>query len=788
MDPNRPQPPPQSQAPTTQGPHQASSSASPRMSSGSQPQGPIEPGTSSAMTAMTAAAGAAPQSQLHHQHHQLLQQSSSMTSTSASQRPQQRSSAGRQFTERHGLLNRRRGAVRRRVHIVNEHRFMATILKQPTFCSHCKDFIWGVGKQGYQCQVCTLVLHKRCHELVVTRCPGTNQDSSESDSLSLTQATGSSRFGMNIPHTFKEHFFKKPTFCDHCGSLIYGLIYKQGLLCSCCNISVHYRCKKNVPNNCGVDQKQLAETLLAIGKTSDRINHETREKSSGGASSSSGAPHSISTSSSHQLPTTATSSAGSISQAELEAAGGRYNLLDVIPHHHQQQHKSFSSNFTSALHRLTMRDSSKRSSLKQSSAQNQSLEDNLLPSRKQQHHQHQQQQQYASSAQQSSYSIGQAGSNLTTPAHQHQIESNYAGLIPTGHGVGGSLVNLEHSSDHRKFTPDDFNFIKVIGKGSFGVVILAELKNTDDVFAIKILKKDVIIQDDDVECTMTEKRILALAAKHPFLTALYCCFQTPDRLFFVMEYVNGGDLMFQIQKARKFDEARAKFYAAEVTLALIFLHKQGVIYRDLKLDNILLDSEGHCKIADFGMCKEGILGGATTTTFCGTPDYISPEVLQELEYGPSVDWWALGVLMYEMVAGQPPFEAENEDDLFEAILHEDVLYPVWLSREAVSILRGFMTKNVSRRLGCVASQGGEQAILDHPFFKDIDWVALEAKKVKPPFKPKIKNARDVSNFDVDFLKEEPILTPVDPKILKTINQDEFRDFSYINEYFNSMAR
>merc|ERR1740128_189136 len=339
---------------------------------------------------------------------------------------------------------------------------------------------------------------------------------------------------------------------------------------------------------------------------------------------------------------------------------------------------------------------------------------------------------------------------------------------------------VERGREGKKVGLDEFHFIKVLGKGSFGKVMLAELKGTDEVYAVKVLKKDVILQDDDVECTMTEKRILALSAKHPFLTALHSCIQTKDRLFFVMEYVNGGDLMFQIQRVRKFDEPRARFYAAEVTLALQFLHRHGVIYRDLKLDNILLDSEGHCKIADFGMCKEGIVDSVTTNTFCGTPDYIAPEILQELPYGATVDWWALGVLMYEMMAGQPPFEADNEDDLFESILHDDVLYPVWLSKEAVSILKGFMQKNPARRLGCVVSQGVESAIRAHPFFKDIDWEALEARKVKPPFRPKIKNRRDALNFDSEFTKEDPILTPINHEVVRAINQDEFRGFSFVN--------
>ncbi|XP_064789455.1 protein kinase C epsilon type isoform X1 [Oncorhynchus masou masou] len=583
---------------------------------------------------------------------------------------------------------KRQGAVRRRVHQVNGHKFMATYLRQPTYCSHCRDFIWGViGKQGYQCQVCTCVVHKRCHELIITKCAGMKKDKEDT----TPEEVGSQRFSVNMPHKFGIHNFKVLTFCDHCGSLLWGLL-RQGLQCKVCKVNVHRRCESNVAPNCGVDARGIAKVLSDLGVTPDKISSSAQRRKK--ITQEPQQPLPCTTQAEEDRSKSAPTSPCDQDLKELE------NIRKALSFDQRgQEHKS------------------------------------------------------ASSSSSSKVAVGSEGGEARE---------------------NGELKTLQT----KRMTLHNFLFIKVLGKGSFGKVMLAELKGTDEVYAVKVLKKDVILQDDDVDCTLTEKRILALARKHPYLTQLFCCFQTKDRLFFVMEYVNGGDLMFQIQRSRKFDETRSRFYAAEVTSALMFLHQHGVIYRDLKLDNILLDAQGHCKLADFGMCKEGILNGVTTTTFCGTPDYIAPEILQELEYGPSVDWWALGVLMYEMMAGQPPFEADNEDDLFESILHDDVLYPVWLSKEAVSILKAFMTKSPNKRLGCVITQGLEEAIKVHPFFKEMDWVLLEQKRVKPPFKPRIKTKRDVNNFDQDFTREEPVLTPVEDAIIKQINQDEFKGFSY----------
>ncbi|XP_053325152.1 serine/threonine-protein kinase N2 isoform X2 [Spea bombifrons] len=333
-----------------------------------------------------------------------------------------------------------------------------------------------------------------------------------------------------------------------------------------------------------------------------------------------------------------------------------------------------------------------------------------------------------------------------------------------------------------QFGLQDFRCCAVLGRGHFGKVLLAEYKSTHEMFAIKALKKGDIVARDEVDSLMCEKRIFETvnSVRHPFLVNLFACFQTQDHVCFVMEYAAGGDLMMHIH-TDVFSEPRAVFYAACVVLGLQYLHDHKIVYRDLKLDNLLLDTEGFVKIADFGLCKEGMGFGDRTSTFCGTPEFLAPEVLTETSYTRAVDWWGLGVLIYEMLVGESPFPGDDEEEVFDSIVNDEVRYPRYLSTEAISIMRRLLRRNPERRLG--ASEKDAEEVKKHHFFRQIDWEALLAKKVKPPFVPTIKGQEDVSNFDDEFTSEAPILTPPrEPRVLTEEEQDAFRDFDYIADW------
>uniref|UniRef100_A0A3Q2CLS8 Protein kinase N3 n=1 Tax=Cyprinodon variegatus TaxID=28743 RepID=A0A3Q2CLS8_CYPVA len=277
---------------------------------------------------------------------------------------------------------------------------------------------------------------------------------------------------------------------------------------------------------------------------------------------------------------------------------------------------------------------------------------------------------------------------------------------------------------------------------------------------------------------MCEKRIFEVinSARHPFLVNLHGCFQTADHVCFVMAYSPGGDLMKHIH-TNIFSEKQTLFYSSCVLLGLEFLHQNKIVYRDLKLDNLLMDADGYVRIADFGLCKEGMGHGDRTNTFCGTPEFLAPEVLTENSYTRSVDWWELGVLIYEMLVGESPFPGDDEEEVFDSIVNEEVRYPRSLSQKSASLMQKLLQKDPELRLGSGEEDAAE--IKRHQFFQGMDWDALLAKKMKPPFLPAIKAPQDVSNFDEEFTRLKPVLTlPRTPCVLTADQQDVFNDFDF----------
>ncbi|KAI5966892.1 PKC1 [Candida pseudojiufengensis] len=364
----------------------------------------------------------------------------------------------------------------------------------------------------------------------------------------------------------------------------------------------------------------------------------------------------------------------------------------------------------------------------------------------------------------------------TKPNHQ---KTHSVGTTSTTNGSSNNNKVTKQKRRRRKVGLDDFQFLAVLGKGNFGKVMLAESRHTSKLCAIKVLKKDFIVENDESESVKSEKRVFLTANKqmHPFLLNLHCCFQTENRIYFVMEYISGGDLMWHIQKNR-FSAKRAKFYACEVLLGLKYFHDNGIIYRDLKLDNILLTTKGHIKIGDYGLCKENMWFENKTSTFCGTPEFMAPEIVAGKHYDRSVDWWAFGVLLFQMLLCQSPFKGDDEDDIFNAIEHDEVKYPISLSRTTVLILQALLTKDPSQRLG--SSKRDAEEIMEHLYFQDINFDDVLNCRIQPPYIPELSSEHDYSNFDQEFTSETPRLTPVET-VLTSEMQEQFRGFSHISE-------
>lgn len=330
-----------------------------------------------------------------------------------------------------------------------------------------------------------------------------------------------------------------------------------------------------------------------------------------------------------------------------------------------------------------------------------------------------------------------------------------------------------------KLCLDSFDLMRVVGKGSFGKVYQVRLKSSGEIYALKVLKKSHLARRKQIGGTQTERRVLE-NIKHPFIVSLKYAFQTEERLYMVLDYFTGGELFFHLKNGGRFGLERGRFYCAELTCALECLHENGIIYRDLKPENVLLDNTGHLKLTDFGLSKDCLRGNTLTHTFCGTPEYLAPEVIQGKPYNKGVDWWSLGTMTYEMVCGLPPFYSTNVSKMYTKIIMAKLKFPRGLlPPEAIDFLSRLLDRDTKVRLGV----RGATEVKRHAFFRPINFDQLLKLNVNPPFKPELKvdGKEDVTNVDPEFLQELPKETPM-PKssLLGGDNDptDAFRGFTY----------
>ncbi|OLY85358.1 Serine/threonine-protein kinase gad8 [Smittium mucronatum] len=362
------------------------------------------------------------------------------------------------------------------------------------------------------------------------------------------------------------------------------------------------------------------------------------------------------------------------------------------------------------------------------------------------------------------------GKTKFTPIFNDRLIDEWYQLDVSGY------IHLQYSfnkKESEKLNIDQFDLLKVIGRGSFGKVFQVRKRDTGRIYAMKVLSKSKIIIRSEVAHTLAERNVLA-KINHPFIVPLKFSFQTPEKLYLVLAFINGGELFHHLHREGKFDQHLSRFYAAELLCALECLHSYDVVYRDLKPENILLDYSGHVALCDFGLCKLNMTDDKKTNTFCGTPEYLAPELLLGHGYTRTVDWWTFGILLYEMLTGLPPFYCENPNEMYRRVLEEKLTFPPGLGTRAKALIKGLLIRDPQYRLG----SNGATEIKQQQFFAEIDWDLLLGKKYDPPFKPLVNSAFDTSNFEDEFTTElaEDSYIP-DSNLSETVQQ-QFSGFSY----------
>lgn len=322
-----------------------------------------------------------------------------------------------------------------------------------------------------------------------------------------------------------------------------------------------------------------------------------------------------------------------------------------------------------------------------------------------------------------------------------------------------------------KVRKDDFEILHLIGQGGYGKVWQVKYKTTNEIYAMKVFRKDFLVKSKAVSSTFVERDVLKKCL-HPNIVRLHFAFQDEDRLYLVMDYINGGQLFNVLRDGDSVaDEKLARFYMAELVLALEYLHDNNIVHRDLKPENILIDEDGHILLTDFGLAKEDISNENRTSSFCGTLEYMSPEMIQGQPYSFSTDMWSIGVLLYDILMGRPPFMHSNNSVLQKKIMTEKIKLPSYLDASTHAVIKGLIERNVERRLTI-------KKLKSHAFFKGVDWEKLQNHEVQPPFRPKVtRGMSDVSNFDEKFTSLPAQFSPV-VRRKEASDDDVFANFSY----------